>query len=97
MFQCEIELTFRSGPTRYSEFSRQSNDEEVPLAQRKTLRSLDISLLLTVFASVVAMITIGALVHEMMWARIGADEATTTPSKPIPAPRVRLSPKTLAA
>jgi hypothetical protein len=92
MFQCEIELTFGAAETRYSD-----KDEEVSLAQRKTLRSLDISVLLSAFASVVAVAAIGLLVHEIMWARISANEAAASTSKPTPAPRVRISSKTLAA
>ncbi len=67
------------------------------MAKRKTLRSLDISIFLSAFASVVAMITMCVVVHETMWAHVPALESAASPAKPVPATRVRISSKTVAA
>lgn len=94
MFQCEIKFQFYLGRNRYPK-----RDEEVRLVQRKTLGSVEISVLLSAFASVVAVVAMGILVHGIMWANVGAHEASVAPAqaKPIPAPRVRISSRTLVA
>ncbi len=65
------------------------------MARRKTLRSLEVSVLFGAGASLVAVIAMGFLVHALMWARVPSDEAASQPSTR-PAAPVRISSKTLA-
>lgn len=66
------------------------------MARRKTLRSLEDSVLMSAGASLVAVVAMGFLVHALMWARVPSDEAASQPAKR-PSVPVRISSKTLAA
>lgn|GEM_PF-4010135 len=66
------------------------------MAKRKTLRSVESSVLFSAIASLVAVIAMGFLVHGIMWARVAPEEAASQPSK-APSIPVRISSKTLAA
>ncbi len=70
------------------------------MARRKTLRSLDRSLLVTAAASLTAIVAMGVLVHGIMWSRVTGETALRPSSPPSEAPSkapVRISSKTLAA
>ena len=75
------------------------------MARRKTLRTLDRSLVLTAASSLVAVAAMGVLIHGIMWARVARETAAqkhldTPVESPTGAPvktPVRISSKTLAA
>jgi hypothetical protein len=67
------------------------------MARRKTLRTLDRSLLIAAAASLVAVASMGVVVHGIMWSRVPGETASEKLSPAAPKTPVRISSKTLAA
>ena len=67
------------------------------MGRRKTLKSLDQSLLMTAAASLIAVASMGVVVHGIMWARVQGETASEKTPEPRPRAPVRISSKTLAA